>query len=347
MNEFMKMFSLTKPIIQAPMAGGITKPRLASAVSNQGALGSLASGYLTPEILEQQTKEMFELTDAPFQINVFVPSDLETPSEDQVEKWKKNIPLADQVNQFKSVQEEWDDFYQKIDIILRYKVKACSFTFDLPPEDAVKELKASGCCLIGTASTVEEAMLMEERGMDIVVLQGSEAGGHRGAFLPSKGESAVGLMALVPQAADALGVPVIAAGGMTDHRGVKAALTLGAQGVQIGSAFLICHESNAHAVHKQKVLEANEADTKLTKLFSGKEARGIVNKWMEEKEGYETQTLPYPYQNTLTKPMRQQASLQNNHDQMSLWAGQGIRSLTEEISVKQLLNKLCHEDVKI
>ncbi|WP_163136211.1 nitronate monooxygenase [Bacillus subtilis] len=347
MNEFMKKFSLTKPIIQAPMAGGITKPRLASAVSNQGALGSLASGYLTPDLLEQQIKEMFELTDAPFQINVFVPLGLEMPPKDQIKKWKENIPLANQVNQFTSVQEEWDDFYQKIDLILKYKVKACSFTFDLPPEDAVKELKTAGCCLIGTASTVEEALLMEERGMDIVVLQGSEAGGHRGAFLPSKGESAVGLMALIPQAADALSVPVIAAGGMIDHRGVKAALTLGAQGVQIGSAFLICHESNAHPVHKQKILEANEADTKLTTLFSGKEARGIVNKWMEEKEQFETQTLPYPYQNTLTKAMRQNASLQNNHDQMSLWAGQGIRSLTDEMSVKQLLNQLCQEDIKI
>ncbi|MEC2058522.1 nitronate monooxygenase [Bacillus stercoris] len=347
MNEFMKKFSLTKPIIQAPMAGGITKPRLASAVSNQGALGSLASGYLKPELLEQQIKEMFELTDAPFQINVFVPLGLEMPPEDQVKKWKANIPLANQANQFTPVQEEWDDFYQKIDMILRYKVKACSFTFDLPPEDAVKELKTAGCCLIGTASTVEEALLMEERGMDILVLQGSEAGGHRGAFLPSKGESAIGLMALIPQAADALSVPVIAAGGIIDHRGVKAALTLGAQGVQIGSAFLICHESSAHPVHKKKIREANEADTKLTKLFSGKEARGIVNKWMEEKEQYETQTLPYPYQNTLTKAMRQQASLQNNHDQMSLWAGQGIRSLTEEMSVKQLLHKLCPEDIKI
>lgn len=267
MNEFMKKFSLTKPIIQAPMAGGITKPRLASAVSNQGALGSLASGYLTPDLLEQQIKEIFELTDAPFQINVFVPLGLEMPPKDQIKKWKENIPLANQVNQFTSVQEEWDDFYQKIDLILKYKVKACSFTFDLPPEDAVKELKTAGCCLIGTASTVEEALLMEERGMDIVVLQGSEAGGHRGAFLPSKGESAVGLMALIPQAADALSVPVIAAGGMIDHRGVKAALTLGAQGVQIGSAFLICHESNAHPVHKQKILEANEADTKLALFY--------------------------------------------------------------------------------
>lgn len=100
-------------------------------------------------------------------------------------------------------------------------------------------------------------------------------------------------------------------------------------------------------MHKQKILEANEADTKLTTLFSGKEARGIVNKWMEENEQFETQTLPYPYQNTLTKAMRQKASLQNNHDQMSLWAGQGIRSLTEEISVKQLLNQLCQEDIKI
>jgi nitronate monooxygenase len=347
MNDFMKMFSLTKPIIQAPMAGGIIKPRLAAAVSEYGALGSLASGYLTPQVLEDQIKEMFELTEGSFQVNLFVPADNGTPNDEDVQHWKQNLPLCDKASPFTVIKEEWDDFYAKIELILQCGVKYCSFTFDLPPEDAVKELKKAGCGLIGTASSVEEAILMEERGMDAVVLQGSEAGGHRGSFLKSKGESSIGLMALIPQTTDVINIPVIAAGGIMDYRGVKAALTLGAQGVQVGTAFLICHESYAHPAYKQKIISENETTTRLTKLFSGKEARGIVNKWMEDKKLDEVRSLPYPYQNTLTKPMRQQAALQNNPEQMSLWAGQGIRSLNKETSVKELLDKLYQENITV
>jgi len=347
MNDFMEAFSLTKPIIQAPMAGGIVKPRLAAAVSNYGALGSLASGYLTPGTLEEQIKEMFELTEGSFQVNLFVPSDNGIPHDEDVLRWKQNVPLGEKASPFTRIQEEWDDFYAKVELILENGVKYCSFTFDLPPEDAVKELKKAGCRLIGTASSVEEAILMEECGMDAVVLQGSEAGGHRGAFLKTKGDPGIGLMALIPQAADAINIPVIAAGGITDHRGVNAALTLGAKSVQVGTAFLTCHESNAHPAYKQKILAEKETATRLTKLFSGKEARGIVNNWMEDKKLDEQRVLPYPYQNTITKPMRQQAALEDDPEQMSLWAGQGIRSLNKETSVKELLDKLCQENIRV
>ncbi|EWH21235.1 nitronate monooxygenase [Bacillus haynesii] len=345
MNQFMERLSLSKPVIQAPMAGGPTTPRLAAAVSDSGGLGSLASGYLTPEVLQQQILETKKLTSAAFQVNLFIPEKRETVSREEYERWLEKIPLARSASSVADEKQDWDDFYEKIEIILKEGISAVSFTFGPPPADAVKELKNRNCCLMGTAVSVEEAVLLEELGMDVIVVQGSEAGGHRGAFLKTKGEPSVGSMALIPQAADHVSVPVIAAGGIFDKRGVAAAFALGAQGVQIGTAFLTCEESGTHPAYKQKLLEAVETDTRLTRLFSGKPARGIVNQWMEDRRSDEAEALPYPLQNTLTQPMRKQAKLEGNTDSMSLWSGQGVRASVQQTTVKELMDQLVPADV--
>ncbi|WP_016886464.1 NAD(P)H-dependent flavin oxidoreductase, partial [Bacillus licheniformis] len=320
-------------------------PGPAPAVSDCGGLGGLASGYLTPEVLRQQILETKKLTSAGFQVNLFIPEKRETVSREEYEGWQEKIPLAHSASPVTDERQDWGDFYEKIEIILKEGISAVSFTFGPPPADAVKELKDRNCCLIGTAVSVEEAVLLEELGMDVIVVQGSEAGGHRGAFLKTKGEPAVGSMSLIPQAADHVSVPVIAAGGIFDKRGVAAAFALGAQGVQIGTAFLTCEESGTHPAYKQKLFEAVETDTSLTRLFSGKPARGIVNQWMEDRRQEEAEALPYPLQNTLTQPMRKQAKLDGNTDNMSLWAGQSVRATVEQTTVKELMDQLVPADV--
>ncbi|MDZ5722925.1 nitronate monooxygenase, partial [Bacillus sp. SXabc123] len=341
MTEWMEALSLTKPVIQAPMAGGLVTPGLAAAVSNEGALGSLASGYLSPDMLEKQIIEMQQLTDRVFQVNVFVPESRKEPDEDMIKTWKNRIPFAEQASPFSSEEEEWKDFHEKINIILKHNVKACSFTFGIPPDESIQALKKNGCSLIGTATTPQEAVLLEERGMDIIVLQGSEAGGHRGSFLPVSGESALGLMSLIPQAADAVSVPVIAAGGIADRRGVQAAHCLGAQGVQVGTPFLMCEECEVSEAYSRELKKARGTDTRLTSLFSGKPARGIVNQWMKEQQTEEANALPYPLQNTLTKPMRKHAASEKDSGYMSLWAGQSVGMLNVPADVKTLLAELC------
>ncbi|MBL3648385.1 nitronate monooxygenase [Bacillus vallismortis] len=341
MTEWMKLLSLTKPVIQAPMAGGLVTPVLAAAVSNEGALGSLASGYLSSDMLEKQIVDMQQLTDGAFQVNVFVPESRKEPDEGNIQTWKNRIPFAEQAPPFSSEEEEWEDFHKKISIILKHNVRACSFTFGIPPDETIQALKKNGCCLIGTATVPQEAIMLEERGMDIIVLQGSEAGGHRGSFLPVSGEAALGLMSLIPQAADAVSVPVIAAGGIADRRGVQAAHCLGAQGVQVGTPFLMCEQCEASETYKGELKRARGTDTRLTSLFSGKPARGIVNQWMKEQQAEEANALPYPLQNTLTKPMRKQAAREKDSGYMSLWAGQSVGMLNGTADVKSLLAELC------
>ncbi|MEG7335612.1 nitronate monooxygenase [Bacillus sp. 0102A] len=341
MTEWMKSLSLTKPVIQAPMAGGLVTPVLAAAVSNEGALGSLASGYLSSDMLEKQIVDMQQLTDGAFQVNVFVPESRKEPDEGNIQTWKNRIPFAEQASLFSSEEEEWEDFHKKISIILKHNIRACSFTFGIPPDETIQALKENGCCLIGTATVPQEAIMLEERGMDIIVLQGSEAGGHRGSFLPVSGEAALGLMSLIPQATDAVSVPVIAAGGIADRRGVQAAHCLGAQGVQVGTPFLMCEECEASETYRRELKRAQGTDTRLTSLFSGKPARGIVNQWMKEQQAEEANTLPYPLQNTLTKPMRKQAAREKDSRYMSLWAGQSVGMLNGPADVKSLLAELC------
>ena len=195
-------------------------------------------------------------------------------------------------------------FNEQIKVVMEEKVPFCSFTFGIPSKEVIVELKQHNIILIGTATTVEEAVEIEKNGMDIVVVQGSEAGGHRGNFINGFQESLIGLMSLIPQVVDNVSIPVIAAGGIMDGRGLMASLCLGAKGVQMGTAFLTCIESGAHKVHKEAILNAKEDQIVLTRAFSGKWARGIKNKFILEMQKHESSIPDFPVQNSLTQSIR-------------------------------------------
>ncbi|AXF55160.1 NAD(P)H-dependent flavin oxidoreductase [Salicibibacter kimchii] len=341
------LLNIEYPIIQAGMAGGATTPELVAEVSNSGGLGTLGAGYMAPEQIRSAIQAIKALTDAPFAVNLFIPSPKYSKGEEQsyietglklTERYRQNFNLEKpQVHQVE------EDFDEQLNVILEEKVPCFSFTFGLPSADAIQKLKDRAITTLGTATTVNEAIELEKAGIDIVVAQGSEAGGHRGTFLaPSMEQAMIGTMALVPQIVDHVSVPVIASGGIMDGRGVAAALMLGASGVQMGTAFLTCQESGAQDVHKQKILHSSEADTILTKAFSGKEARGIANPFMEEMAEHHDAIPPYPIQNAVTKDIRKASGQQKNPDYMSLWAGQGTR-LSEAMTAKELFDKLIEE----
>ena len=199
---------------------------------------------------------------------------------------------------------------------------------------------------MGTATTVREAVENEKAGMDIVVVQGSEAGGHRGNFIDGNQESLVGLMSLIPQVVDNVSIPVISAGGIMDGRGLMASICLGAKGVQMGTAFLTCIESGAHKVHKEAIINANEDSTILTRSFSGKWARGIKNNFILEMEKNERFLPDFPVQNTLTQDIRKSSAAHNNQDFMSLWSGQSPR-LAKNQTVESLIKSIIAEAQKL
>jgi nitronate monooxygenase len=321
------LLSVEHPIIQAPMAGGPTTPELVAAVSNAGGLGSLGAAYLAPEEIREQVGEVRRLTDRPFAVNLFVPEPFEADPE-QIEcsgellgPYREELGIEDPGEPSSYAQ----DFGEQFEAILEEGVPVFSFTFGALSASLVRRLKEDGVVVIGTATTVREGVRLQEDGADLVVAQGAEAGGHRGTFLGAFGDSMIGTMALVPQLADALGVPVVASGGVADGRGLAAALCLGAEAAQVGTAFLVAEESGAHPKYREAVLGATEEDTALTRAFSGKPARGIKNRFLDEMAGHEGELAPYPAQNALTGDLRKAAQEQDRPEFMSLWAGQGLR----------------------
>ncbi|MGC2800442.1 MAG: DUF561 domain-containing protein, partial [Candidatus Acidiferrum sp.] len=237
-----------------------------------------------------------------------------------------------------------NSFSDQLVAALETDASAFSFTFGILPVEAIEAIKRRGLFLIGTATHVEEAIALEKAGVDAVVAQGSEAGGHRGTFIGDFSAAMVGTISLVPQIVDAVKIPVIASGGIMDGRGIAAALALGASAIQLGTAFLTCSEAGVPNAYKEAILHARENQTRVTRAFSGRPARGIVNRFMTEVEanGGPDSIPQFPLQNALTRPLRTAAAKQDRAEFLSLWAGQGVR-LAHRQSAADLVARLARE----
>ena len=342
----MQRLGMAHPIIQAPLAGGGDTPSLVAAVCNAGGIGFIGAAYLTPEQIHGAAAEVRARTSRPFGINLFAP---QPPSEQQ---GKPETMLARVAPYFAELnlpapslpKPVASSFEEQLEAATGCGAACFSFTFGDLSAQNVRAVKARNQFLIGTATTVTEALALEKSGVDAVIAQGSEAGGHRGTFAGDFVSGMVGGISLVPQIADAVRVPVIASGGIMDGRGIVAALALGASAVQMGTAFLVCHESGAPDAYKEAILNAREDQTRITRAFSGRPARGIENRFMTEVEFShdDDAILPFPLQNALTRPLRTAAGKQGRAELLSLWAGQGLR-LARRQTAAELMARLDKE----
>jgi nitronate monooxygenase len=286
-TAFARRIGLRTPIVQAPMAGGMTTPRLVAAVAEAGGLGTVAGAMLGPDDLRAQIREVRSLTDRPFAVNLFAP--LPPPSRDRVTEWAGllGVPVPE--------PRPAPVFADQLAVLADERVTVVSVTFGIPPTGDLDAVT------MGTATSVAEAEALERAGVDVVVAQGYEAGGHRGTFIGAAERSLVGTVALVPQVVDAVSVPVLAAGGIMDGRGVAAAMALGAQGVQLGTAFLTCEEAGTSAAHKR----ALAGETTVTRVLTGRPARAVRTRVVDrlEQSGLEPPDYPLPRRFLADPPM--------------------------------------------
>lgn len=348
-QHFLAILNIKLPLIQAPMAGGPTTPELVAAVSNAGGLGSIGGALMAPENLQDAIQATRRLTQKPFAVNLFAPLEPQL----NMEKINKSFAILSVYRQALGIEENSKPeikpapvFEDQLSVLIREKIPIVSFTFGTPSRDQIQVLHDHHIVVIGTATNVREAIAQEELGYSMIVAQGSEAGGHRGTFLSSFESSLIGTMALVPAIVDHVKLPVIAAGGIMDGRGLAAALCLGASAVQIGTAFLTCPEAGVHPQHRQAILASTEESTTITSVFSGRPARGIRNRFSEEMARYQGILPDYPLQQSLTAPIRKKAAAENRAEFMSLWAGQGTR-LSQPIPAAQLVHKVIEQALQI
>ncbi|KQB93228.1 2-nitropropane dioxygenase [Geobacillus sp. PA-3] len=337
------MFStLPVPIIQAPMAGGVSTPELAAAVSNAGGLGFLAGGYQTAEMMRTEIHKLRTLTDRPFGVNVFVPGET-TVDEETLSRYR--AVLATEAERLGATvgEPKWDDddWEAKLDVLLKERVPVVSFTFGCPETAVITALQKAGAFVIVTVTSVEEAQIAAEAGANALCVQGAEAGGHRASFRndPEKDE----VLTLFPLLADvhaSVRLPLVAAGGIMDGDGIAAALQAGASAVQLGTAFLRCPESGAHPLHKQALVDPRFTETAVTRAFTGRPARGLANRFMAEYS--DLAPAAYPQVHHMTKPMRAAAAKVGDRERMALWAGEGYR-MARELPAGELVRELKRE----
>jgi len=334
------LLGITHPLIQAPMAGAST-PAMAVAASNAGALGSLGCAMMKADALRELGKDMKNQTNRPVNFNFFC-HEAPTSTPEAGEAARRLLePYYDEhdLGEVKEAAPTHFPFSDEIcDVILEIAPKVVSFHFGLPPAALVEKLKSNGSVILSSATTVAEAKYLETNGADAIIAQGFEGGGHRGFFLENE-DACIGTMALVPQVVDTVSIPVIAAGGVADARGVKAAFALGASGVQIGTAFLNCVEAGIPAIHKKELLASDGSNTRTTKVFSGRPARGIINRYMEDMRKHEPDLPDFPIMNTLTGPLRKASGGAGSADFVSLWSGQAV-GLNRETTTAELIHEL-------
>jgi len=348
-NRLTALLGIDYPIIQGPL-GGLSSQRLAAAVSNVGGLGSFGAHSLAPEAIKDVVSQIRALTPKPFAMNLWVSmEDDRARSSDEAAFSRSLEPLAPHLEALGAPAPAYTpyvslSFEDQARVLLDAKVPVMSFTFGIPPAEILQECRAGGIVTIGTATTPDEAAALEQAGVDAIAASGFEAGGHRGSFLRPSEDSLMGTLALVPQVVDAVNLPVIAAGGIGDARGVVAALALGAEGVQLGTAFLACEDSGASPLHRKALRETKAGHTGLTRGFTGRLARGIHNRLMAELNREGTPILPYPLQRALVRNLSVAAEAAGRADLLPLWSGQSaplstnpdapslLRSLVEEVS---------------
>jgi nitronate monooxygenase len=331
------------PIIQAPMAAITTAP-IVSAVSAAGGLGSLGSSTLSAERIAAEVASVRAATRAPFALNFFLH---QPPRNDaavfehmrqRLEPYRSELGVAELGP--RPVPPPFDD--AMLERVLALSPPVVSFHFGVPSERTLAALHTARIVVLATATNVDEARALDGAGVDAIVAQGAEAGGHRGSFDPSSTQGEIGTLALVPQIVDAVSVPVIAAGGIADGRGIAAALTLGAQAAQIGTAFLACPEAELDPLYRRTLLEPRAAHTRVTRLYSGRPARAIVNRFMDELRAEEASTLEFPLQRAFSAQLAQAATAQGNPEFSPMWAGQSAR-LARVMPAADLLRKLVEE----
>jgi nitronate monooxygenase len=335
------------PIIQGPL-GGLSTQRLTATVSNFGGLGSFGAHGLSPSAIGEVIAEIRELTAKPFAINLWVSMEDQGARASGKEEFEQSLShiskhieaLGGKLPQYKPYAP--NRFEDQARVLLDAKVPVFSFIVGIPPKEILDECRAQGILTIGTATTPAEAIALEEAGVNVIAASGFEAGGHRGSFLLSAEQSLTGTFSLTPQAVDAVSVPVVAAGGIADARGILAAFALGAEGVQIGTAFLVSEESGASPHHRDALLSGKAQNTALTKGFTGRLARGIRNQLLDELNGPGVEILPYPLQRFLVKNLSVLAEKAARTELLQLWAGQSA-SLSRETDAKVLLQTLVSE----
>ncbi len=316
---------LAIPILQAPMLGASTAD-MALAVCRAGGMGSLAAGGLAPEAVGPAVEALRAANPAPFAVNLLMapsarPDGAEVAAAiERLTPWYERIgaPPPEPPNDFAP------DFEAQLAALAAARAPVASFTFGLLRPDQIRALQAAGTYVVGTATTLAEARAWAAAGADGVCAQGFEAGGHRGHFLAEAQASLVGTLALVATIRDALDLPVIAAGGIMDGRGVAAALALGASAAQMGSAFLLTDQSGISPPWRSAILQAPDDPTRLTRAITGREARGIETEFMRRMRPVEGNVPAYPVQNRLTQPLRAAATQRGDAEVLSLWAGQAI-----------------------
>ncbi|HZP66543.1 MAG TPA: nitronate monooxygenase [Rudaea sp.] len=336
-----RLLDCEHPILQAPMAGGGDTPALVAAVGQAGGFGFIGAAYLGPQQIAETAASVRAATPR-FGINLFAPQATAPPGDLDAARSRLAPYYAEFGLQPPPAPAIADVFEAQLAAALDSGARAISFTFGMPSAAALAAIKQRGIVLVGTATTVAEALALREAGFDAIVAQGSEAGGHRGTFLGDFADAMIGTMALVPQIVDAAGIPVIASGGIMDGRGVAAALALGAGAVQLGTAFLTCEEAGVADAYKTSILHSAESDTRITRAFSGRPARGIVNRFMREVEADGKPIPPFPIQNALTRTLRSTASTQGRAEFLSLWCGQAPR-LARKQAAAELVRRLAEE----
>ncbi len=333
------LLNIQYPFVQGPFGGGLSSVELTATVSNAGGLGSFGMQPFNADEIVQTCTAIRKQTDKPFNINLWVndrdarladfdDEDYQTltnifkPYFDEM-----GLPIAERPQNLGAKYED------QLPAVFEVKPAVFSFVFGIPDENDLEKCRSLGIKTVGAATTVDEAIALENAGVDAIVATGMEAGGHRVSFLRSAEDSLTGLFSLIPQVADAVKIPIIAAGGIADARGIKAALTLGADAVQIGTAFLATVQSNATQVHKERLFAPDARYTTLTKVFTGRLSRGLRNRLTEELKEKAHLMAPYPLQGKFLN------FLKSNPEFKSNWSGQSA-ALLKHTDAEELINAL-------